>query len=615
MTVFVDGQVLTADQLLAAFSEKVGTSALAAYGSSPGASLVGFDGEFLTDFFKQKLGRIVGSISELRGLDKTKYTQVLLVGYTTAGDVPLRHFYLKSSGTENGITTIVAADGGVWEWTPEGEIDVRFGGADSTGVSDSTTAAQAVLNSGAAEVFIPAGTWLLGQLTVPAGVRRIRGAGIGKTIINATGTISGAGLLNLSSLSNVEICGMTINMPAASFPSGWGIALASCTDCYIHDIAIPQAPAAGVRGSDCTGVTVERVSVINWTTIGIAFAGVNNRITVDSCYVPGTLTQTSHNIQVIGGSGHKITRNYTTNNVAGSFGANLYNAANSLIANNIHYGGLAEGYNVHNVSNTSLLGNVVIYTGSAADFGMSVYGDNVSGGKCQNVSVSGNVIYGSGKAGVALAAYCNNCSVRVNTIYNPNRLNEAQWGGVTLYGFGCNGNYAGDNFIYSDDGKVKYAANEWNDGTGNPDFNILKDNAVITSGTLTAEIALTGTSSQAYMMMWASFTPTVSASSGSITSYTVNAATYLTRGKHVTVRFDISISNAGTGSGGLTVLWPGVPNAKTKSGLIQGREDGVSGKFCGGLANGGGVVINDYSNASIIATGARAVCNGVFEAA
>lgn len=114
----------------------------------------------------------------------------------------------------------------------------------------------------------------------------------------------------------------------------------------------------------------------------------------------------------------------------------------------------------------------------------------------------------------------------------------------------------------------------------------------------------------AQLTTWA---PTVSASSGTITTSVVNNAKYEQRGKTVMGVLDITITTNGTGAGTIGVTTP--VTAATNGGAVWGRESAIAGKgLCGGIT-GAGMVIT-YADATYPgADGARFVMAFQYEAA
>jgi hypothetical protein len=92
--------------------------------------------------------------------------------------------------------------------------------------------------------------------------------------------------------------------------------------------------------------------------------------------------------------------------------------------------------------------------------------------------------------------------------------------------------------------------------------------------------------------------PTVTSSSGTITSYT-SAGTYTKIGNLVSFHFTVTITNKGTGAGSLRVT---LPFTSVSTSIGAGRENAVTGAMCQINTNGTYCNILDYINATIIAT-------------
>lgn len=146
------------------------------------------------------------------------------------------------------------------------------------------------------------------------------------------------------------------------------------------------------------------------------------------------------------------------------------------------------------------------------------------------------------------------------------------------------------------------------DGSGN--FNVSGGNVVI--GTANKGIDFSANTSAAGMtselLNWyedGNYTPTVAATTGSITSFTASA--YYTRiGRQVTVTSLVTITNAGTGAGTLTVSLPFTANGNIPfSGT--GRENALTGSALQCNVSAGGTVANVVliTNATVINTGAQ----------
>lgn len=96
------------------------------------------------------------------------------------------------------------------------------------------------------------------------------------------------------------------------------------------------------------------------------------------------------------------------------------------------------------------------------------------------------------------------------------------------------------------------------------------------------------------------YTPVISASSGSITAYTLHEAKYTKIGRIVHVFLRFTIDNAGTGTSNLLATLPYV-NSGSFTGF--GREIAVSGKALAVLSSGSNISIRYYDNTVSIANG------------
>jgi len=119
---------------------------------------------------------------------------------------------------------------------------------------------------------------------------------------------------------------------------------------------------------------------------------------------------------------------------------------------------------------------------------------------------------------------------------------------------------------------------------------------------------------------WTSYTPTVTASSGTITSTTA-AGQYLQIGKMMTVIVDVNITNAGTGSANLRVTVP----VNIVNGNVTGRypgygtETAATGKSlqvaCDAVAANTYFSMRFYDFTTCIATGNRIQATFIYEVA
>ena len=115
---------------------------------------------------------------------------------------------------------------------------------------------------------------------------------------------------------------------------------------------------------------------------------------------------------------------------------------------------------------------------------------------------------------------------------------------------------------------------------------------------------------------WTDFTTVVTAGTGSITSYTENAK-YIRIGKICILRFQIIITNAGTGAGFLSISLPFTVKNNAGTPVGAGREDALTGKMLQiqSIINSTSARIYNYDNSTVIATNAQCIGLLVYEVA
>lgn len=165
-----------------------------------GASLIGYDGTTLDQFLKFRLLRVVDTISQLRALDKTKYTRAFVSGYYAAGDGGGGPYWFDSTDTtsaDNNGTIIVATDGGRWKlmhgtsWASVCQF-----GAKGDGTTDDSVAIQKAVDAMKGKlVVIDAGkTFLCAGITLDGGTyNNTRIDGRGMLLLKADGGNSNFG--------------------------------------------------------------------------------------------------------------------------------------------------------------------------------------------------------------------------------------------------------------------------------------------------------------------------------------------------------------------------------------------------------------------------------------
>ena len=95
------------------------------------------------------------------------------------------------------------------------------------------------------------------------------------------------------------------------------------------------------------------------------------------------------------------------------------------------------------------------------------------------------------------------------------------------------------------------------------------------------------------------YVPTVTSQTGAITSYTVNSAVFSITGAGVFINVNTTLTDAGTGGGVLFIT-----NPITVANGVGVAINGANGKLClAYVAAGSSIIVAEYDNTSIIATG------------
>jgi len=112
---------------------------------------------------------------------------------------------------------------------------------------------------------------------------------------------------------------------------------------------------------------------------------------------------------------------------------------------------------------------------------------------------------------------------------------------------------------------------------------------------------------------WTSYTPTVTAEAGSITSYTVNRSAYVRVGKLCVTQIHITITNKGTGSGALNITAPFNSFNDTGSGV--GREIAVVGTMLYSAMGSNQFQIRKYDNTTVLVNNYQCALTIAYEVA
>lgn len=126
--------------------------------------------------------------------------------------------------------------------------------------------------------------------------------------------------------------------------------------------------------------------------------------------------------------------------------------------------------------------------------------------------------------------------------------------------------------------------------------------------------AETSTYGDSSLRAWTSYTPTVTAGSGTFTTVSATGK-YCKIGKTVFWRVHVTITTIGTAAGGVYVTLPVTAQTATDS-AFYGREDAITGNSLNGrFVNSTTATILQYNNSSPIVAGYQLKFGGAYEAA
>lgn len=484
-------------------------------------------------------------------------------------------------------------------------VSVKDFGAKGDGATDDTAAVQAAVNSGASAIFVPAGTYNIQPITIPNTVKAFYGVGEASKFVGIGTPANYTPYMNFNALNGFNVGNFAISVDKTAHPTNHACQFGTCISGVVQNIRIINGGYIGLYAPACVRVTFRDLQIDNFVNVGLLAEATPQFLIVDGIKI--STKGVNHAIQINGGSGHKIVNCsiYT----AGTFCINYYNASDSIIANNSCVTDGVEGINCQDSSKITIIGNIVFCLAGHHDFGISIYG---AATPMAHSVIEGNRVYFSGKSGIALASTatidCRLNHVVGNLIVSPNQLNEAQGAGILLYGGKTTENSVQANRLLDEGSTMKYGVNEWNDTSGNPQYNSIIDNVVITAPGLSKQNNILTILSKVWDADKEAFTPVITASSGTITTASASG-NYQRRGKFVHVDMQITVTTNGTGAGAVVASLP----FNCVNGALNGRENVTSGSQLNAICGSNSVLVRTYNNGYPAVNGSVLQLSGILE--
>jgi hypothetical protein len=338
--------------------------------------------------------------------------------------------------------------------------------------TDHTAYFQAAVNAvsaqGRGSLFVPAGRYNLNQITFPTSFK-MRGAGA-ETLFKAYGTFTNQVMLYALSAADLQLSDFQIEADRATYPALKCIFLDTPVRPRLRNILMEKSGGYGIYTTDAVDGDFDGVSVDEVQILGIYHIDAVRTTTRNS---KASKVYTQHGIHYKDGSDNEVINCVTSNTEL--FGLNLYGSLRTRVVNHRSFDTKLEGINFLNTNGSDIQGGQVYWTGDpawpSADFGVSMWGDGVGGATCNFNSIRGLYVANPAKSGIALADNVKFTTIDNVTVMNPNSLNEAQGAAVLLYGSGATNNVVTNVNAWADNGKMRNAVNEFNDGTGLPGTN------------------------------------------------------------------------------------------------------------------------------------------------
>lgn len=250
------------------------------------------------------LNRVVGSIAELRTLDKAKYNRAFAISYyagaAKGGGAYWKRYDTAPGGWENGGSQIVANDGAGWELQFQSTLSAEQFGLKADNATDAKAAIQAAIiamyNAGGGEVLLPAGNIKLSDTVLMYPYVTLRGQGKGRTYIQYNGAPASTifrtntvtpGLLSIGGgLSEMTINGVAIPNGNTAFDISdgqqWRAFRVEFANCLYGIHFNKYATASGSAfGGQAYFNTVEQCEFASCSS-DIAFGGAANRNTIST---------------------------------------------------------------------------------------------------------------------------------------------------------------------------------------------------------------------------------------------------------------------------------------------------------------------------------------------
>lgn len=600
---------LSPDQLIAdlyAVEANAGNSATAAANSAANSAASAAAAAAVLDNFDD---RYLGQKTANPSLDNDGNTLQVGALYFNTVDGVMRVYtgtgwIDAATGVSSDDVSFLAAGGGAVATNVQVKlresVSVKDFGAVGDGVTNDSAAILLAVSSGR-RVKFPAGTYLIRSALVFSALSNFElvgdGAGVSAIKCHATDAFTNSALA-FSGCNHFRVSGLTIDQNNnASFTATYPLVLAlSCTDFSISENEVIHFTYIGVAANSCQrfwidGNRVERDTAINTT---------NHAINVSSSVSTSGPAVVSRNLCKNSGSIYR--------------GANITIANNRFDGNKYGAGICTSGNGTPTYGQYVVTGNICSGgTGVDAD-GFNVAGMEIDGFYC---TINNNIVFQNAGPGIAMLAY--RSTLQGNVCFgNGVGVGGAQYQAGIAMGYvsasqGAHYCHVSGNHCFDiGSGSQLYGYYEQSAS--------LVGNTVASNkfdGNITGPVFFQGSAGYYETQDWVSYTPTITATSGTITTAGTCTGRYKRIGKTVFVKVSCAITTNGTGAGKVQITLPAIGSVNNGPYLGYGRESGLTGKsliaqFLNGTQN---LQAANYDDTYPGANGAVIVIEGFYEMA
>lgn len=484
-------------------------------------------------------------------------------------------------------------------------ISVKDYGAVGDGTTDDTTAIQNALNDCAGRtLFFPAGTYII---TAPI----------------IASSKSNFAVVGESAQSSTIKCsaGATFASAAVQFLSSTNGKVSNLQFDANNNASLLSNTVAVVLFLSGTQIQFNNNRLVNHTYIGLAINS-SSKFEVKNNYIVKTSQAATINYNINVSSTLSVSNfgvvaeNYLINSGIGVVGADI------TISNNVcegtKYGAGIATFAVGAAGTTpgQFYGRYIVQGNNC----LNANGTDVDGFKCCGMEIAGpysliqnNTVYNNDGEGIRLFAYQSICSG--NIVYN-----NGKGGAGTYTQAGITAFYSAASAVYSASYSLIQGNRCFDTGGATQLYGYAEQSASLTAmavanndldNNVTAPWLLAATTGNSYDLdTWFSYTPTLTASSGSLTAGTCTGR-YMRRGKTVFFQASCAITNNGTGAVSLNITLP-INSSSVGVFAVTGRANAISGKMLNGMIIASTNVVNvtDYNASYPGSTGETIVISG-----